>query len=147
MLRRRRRVRSSNPFKPRYATRRQRRRETYAKARPVVRERAWQRFGGRCVFPTCRVGLTLDAMHGHEVTFRSAGGDATDLDEVVPACATCHGHIHVRVGGKLKRITHREDGGLDFYARPTGNDEWRKVGQLRFVEGRPVYLGRDEWRQ
>lgn len=87
-----------------------------------------ERYGYRCVFPTCRIGLSLDAMHAHEVVFRSAGGSATDDANVVPTCATCHGHIHVRVGGKVKRIERTEAGGLRFFERKNGNSPWIEVG-------------------
>jgi 5-methylcytosine-specific restriction endonuclease McrA len=130
---RKRKVRSSNPFKPRYRrSRRERKRAEYAELRPGVREQAWERYGYRCIWPTCRIGLTLDSMHAHEVVFRSAGGSATDIANVVPTCSKCHGHIHVRLGGKLKRI-ETEGAQMVFYERVNGNAPWFLVGRVRFV--------------
>lgn len=132
MLRRRKKARTSNPFKPHFQTRRERKQAEYRELRPAVREHAWERFGYRCIWPTCRRGVTLDSMHAHEVVFRSAGGSATDITNVVPTCSGCHGHLHVRVGGKLKRIDV-EGIELVFYERVTGNAPWVKVGRVRFV--------------
>lgn len=132
MLRRRKKKRIVNPFKPRYHTRRERQRAEYRDLRPEVREHAWARYGYRCVWPTCRIGLTLEAMHAHEVVFRSAGGSATDIENVVPLCAKCHGHCHVRIGGKLKRI-ETEGAEMVFYERANGNAPWVIVGRVRFV--------------
>jgi hypothetical protein len=65
----------------------------------------------------------------HELIFRSLGGDPTDAAWMVPLCGECHGDIHMRVGGKRKRIEATTEAGalgpLRFFER-TG-DEWYEV--------------------
>lgn len=128
MLRRRKKKRIRNPFKPVYQTGRERRRAEYRVERPKTREAAWEHDGGRCVFPTCRRFVTLAAAHIHEVIFRSRGGSAIDVNNTVTTCGECHGHVHGRVGGALKRIERTEAGGLRFFERITGKSPWIEVG-------------------
>ncbi len=113
--------------KKKYKTERQRRKAHYQKARPAIREEAHRLDRERCVFPSCLRWVALDDAHIHETTFRSAGGDPTDIDIAVTTCSECHGHCHVRVGGKLKRIEGSRSEGLRFFARKHAGDEWREV--------------------
>lgn len=95
------------------------------------------RDGGRCIWPTCRKPLTEDpdkasspwsVAHGHELVNRSQGGDPLNVDEVVTVCAACHHDLHVRLGGKRKRIIgDTVPGGLRFEERLRG-DVWKEVG-------------------
>lgn len=113
--------------KVKYRSERQRRKAAYRKERPQVRAEAWELDGRRCIFPSCRRGLLLSDAHIHETDFRSAGGDPTDINIAVTTCEECHGHCHVRVGGKLKRIEGSRSEGLRFFSRPSGGAEWREV--------------------
>ena len=126
MIRKRKR-RISNPFKPNYQTRRERKRIEYAEQRPIVRQQAWDRDKGRCQFPTCRRYVTLDAAHIHEVKWRGRGGSATDLANTMTLCGCCHEQVHPRVGGVLKRIEATADGGRRFFERETGRSPWIEV--------------------
>jgi cytochrome c553 len=58
--------------------------------------------------------------------FRSAQGDPTDVNIAVTTCASCHHDMHVRVGGKLKRIEGSRSEGLRFFYRKHGGEEWRE---------------------
>ena len=115
------------PKKSGYKTDRERRHADYRKERPEVRAEAWQLDNCSCVFPTCRRGLLLKDAHIHETEFRSAGGDPTDINISVTTCRECHHDMHVRVGGKLKRIEGSRSEGLRFFHRKHGGDEWREV--------------------
>jgi 5-methylcytosine-specific restriction endonuclease McrA len=115
--------------KKKYKTDRQRRHAEYRKERPEVREEAWELDNCSCVFPGCRRGLLLRDAHIHETIFRSAQGDPTDIDIAVTTCQQCHNDMHVRVGGKLKRIEGSRSEGLRFYQRKHVGDEWREVLQ------------------
>lgn len=66
-------------------------------------------------------------MHAHELIFRSAGGDPNDAANVIGLCGLCHGDLHVKVGGKLKRITGLLPEGLRFFERATGSARWKEV--------------------
>lgn len=110
-----------------YKTDRQRRHAEYRKERPGVREEAWELDNCSCVFPTCGRGLLLRDAHIHETVFRSSQGDPTDIDIAVTTCRDCHNEMHVRVGGKKKRIEGSRSAGLRFYARKRVGDEWREV--------------------
>ena len=111
--------------KPTHRTARQRRRTAYRKNRPSVRAQAFCRDGGRCVWPTCRTALTVALAHEHEVVWRGRGGSAVDLTNVVTLCGHCHGGIHPRVGGVVKRLT-RDEHGLHFYERQP-DDTWKEM--------------------
>ena len=109
------------------ATGRKRRRALYRKLRPETRAAAWAKDGGRCAWPRCRVALALQDAHAHEVTPRSLGGDPLDVDGILTLCAGCHADMHVRVGGKRKRIEGTRSTGLRFFARVDGvweEDVW-----------------------
>lgn len=94
------------PWKPTFPpTRREVQRAERRALRPGVREKTFDLDRGCCFWPTCRKRLTLEFAHIHEVEWRSKGGDPLDLDITVTLCGVCHGHIHPRVGGLLKRIT------------------------------------------
>ena len=113
--------------KKHYPTDRERKRSRYRKLRPEVRYAAWLEDEERCVFPSCRRWVSLGDAHIHEVVFRSDLGDACDLDNAVTTCADCHDHLHVRIGGKLKRIEGSRSEGLRFFARKHAGEEWREV--------------------
>lgn len=108
-------------------TRREQKTARYRKLRPETREAAWEADSHRCIFPTCRRSLTLSQAHAHEVVFRSKQGDPCDINIVATTCEECHGHIHVRVGGKLKRIEGSRASGFRFYKRAHHRDEWKEV--------------------
>lgn len=110
-----------------HKTRRQVKASRYRKLRPETREAAWMADGMRCIFPTCRRSVSLADAHIHEVVFRSELGDPLDIDNTVTTCGECHGHIHVRVGGKLKRIEGSRASGLRFYQRAHYRDDWKDV--------------------
>jgi len=115
------------PKKTGYKTDRQRRHSEYRKERPEIREEAWAMDNCSCVFPTCRRGLLLRDAHIHETTFRSGGGDPTDINIAVTTCQECHNDCHVRVGGKRKRIEGSRSAGLRFLERKHAGVEWREV--------------------
>ncbi len=115
------------PKKTGYKTDRQKRHAEYRKERPSVREEAWTRDSNACVFPTCGRGMLLRDAHIHETIFRSAQGDPTDINIAVTTCRDCHHDMHVRVGGKLKRIEGSRSEGLRFFHRKHGGDEWREI--------------------
>jgi len=117
------------PKKSGYKTDRQRKRSRYREERPGTRQEAWERDNHSCVFPTCLRGLRLEDAHIHETDFRSGGGDPCDINIAVTTCRDCHGDIHVRVGGKLKRIEGSRSEGLRFFHRKHGGDEWREVSE------------------
>lgn len=127
ILRRRKKPKARNPFKPKYETGRQRRLAEYARDRPIARQQTWDRDKGRCQFPTCQRYVTLDAAHIHEVTFRSHGGSATDIGNTLTLCGKCHGEMHTKIGGVLKRIVRLATGLLQFFERETGKSPWIDV--------------------
>lgn len=120
-----------------YKTKRQMLKAKYRVVRPVVRQQAYDRDGGRCVWPTCCRVVQLEAddpyqlANAHELRPRSLGGDPLDVNQVVTTCWTCHMGLHPQVGGKTKRIsggtTVREE--LSCYERRKG-DVWELVGIL-----------------
>lgn len=110
-----------------YKSRRQVKAARYRKLRPETREATWNADGQRCIFPTCQRSVSLADAHIHEIKFRSEFGDPLDIDNTVTTCGECHGHIHVRVGGKLKRIEGSRASGIRFYERAHGRDEWKEV--------------------
>jgi hypothetical protein len=95
--------------------------------RPETREATWLKDDQRCIFPTCRRWVRLEDAHIHEVVFRSELGDPLDVDNTATTCGDCHDHIHVRVGGKLKRIEGSRASGFRFYERAHFRDEWKEV--------------------
>lgn len=107
----------------------------------MVRTKVWVRYRGRCIWPTCRVGLLLEAMHAHEVVFRSQGGDPLDITGIVPVCAICHADIHGRVGGIRKRIEGTEETGYQFYERENGELPWMDVTPPSGFMPPPLPLG------
>lgn len=127
ILRRRKQKRIRNPFKPKYETGRQRRRKAYAVERPLTRQATWERDNGCCQFPTCHRHVTLDAAHIHEVKFRSQGGSATDVNNTITLCGKCHGEMHTKIGGVLKRIVRLATGLLQFFERESGKSPWIDV--------------------
>lgn len=110
-----------------YRSDRERRASRYRKLRPSVRYAAWQQDDQRCVFPTCRRWVPLEEAHIHETHARGFGGDACDLDIAVTTCRFCHADIHVRVGGKRRRIEGTRSEGLRFYQRIGHSSDWKEV--------------------
>lgn len=108
-----------------YKSDRQRAKARHRRLRPETRYAAWQKDDQRCVFPSCRRFVEFERAHIHELDFRSAGGDPCDLDNAVTLCWRCHAEMHVRVGGKTKRIEGSRAVGLHFYQRV--NDIWTEV--------------------
>lgn len=127
ILRRRKKARVRNPFKPKYETGRERRRAQYKVERPLARQATWDRDNGCCQFPTCHRHVTLDAAHIHEVRFRSQGGSATDISNTLTLCSKCHGEMHTKIGGVLKRISESAAGERRFFERETGKSPWIDV--------------------
>lgn len=127
------------PKKTGYITRRQQKRTKYRTKRKGAREAAYARDGARCRWPTCRKQLYLESgdvfslAHAHEINGRAVD-DPTDLSKIVTLCARCHGDLHVRVGGKLKRIEGADANGiLHFFERLRKRSyheqaEWHEVG-------------------
>ncbi len=108
----RKRKRKLLPWKPVFPqTRRERAQAALRTERPEVREATYRLDGGKCFWPTCRKPMPIGLAHIHEVVWRSKGGSPTDTEITVTLCGCCHGHIHPRVGGLLKRISGtRTDG-------------------------------------
>lgn len=125
---RRKKRRTVNPLKPIFPpSRREQKRAEYRKERPTVRKRVWEDAGGLCFWPTCGRYVTLDAMHAHEIVFRSQGGSAIEDENVVCSCGKCHMEIHRRLGGILKRVSGYADGTRHYFERKTGKDPWVEV--------------------
>lgn len=115
------------PWKPKFPpTRRELARSALRTERPEVREQTYKADGGKCFWPTCRKPVPLTGAHIHEVVWRSLGGSPTDLEITVTLCGVCHGHIHPRVGGLLKRISGtRSDGFICEEKQRDGS--WKEV--------------------
>jgi hypothetical protein len=97
---------------------RQKRKSTADTARRnKVRQDAWTLDRERCIWPSCRVWLSLEFAHEHEVEWRSHGGDPLDIDNVVTVCPRCHHDIHPRVGGLRKKMTGTRATGLHFWEK------------------------------
>jgi hypothetical protein len=111
------------PKKP-YQTRRQSKHARYRRLRKEVREAAWRLDGGRCIFRTCRRGISLAEAHMHEPQGRSID-DPCDVDTVVTLCCLCHLEMHVRLGGIKKRLEGSRSVGFRFYERV--NNKWFEV--------------------
>lgn len=113
-------------------TRRAQKQARYRRLRPDVRRAAFILDSSRCVWPTCRRVLMLETdsvhalAHGHEVHGR-ATDDPCDVNVVVTVCSRCHSDLHVRIGGKRKRMEGSRGEGLRFWERRAG-DEWVEVG-------------------
>lgn len=121
-------------FKPTYETGRQRRQAQYRAERPEVRRQAWDDAKGRCQWPTCRTFVSLDAMHAHELVFRSHRLlGALDITNVMCLCGRCHGDLHSKIGGVLKKILDAALGlsGARFWERKTGKSPWIEVTRGR----------------
>ena len=120
------------PKKSGYKTKRELKRTQYRELRPEVREAAWLDADQRCLWPTCRRALVLESdnvfvlVHAHELVKRSQLGDATDVDNVVCLCWKCHHDLHMKIGGKTKRIDgHSVSAGLRFFERT--REGWQEV--------------------
>lgn len=117
-----------------YRTKRARAKSAYKADRPAARESAFDRDGGRCIFPDCRKMLALDACdpyrlaNGHELLSRAQGGSPVDVDNIVITCGDCHMALHTPVGGKTARIdgtTLGARGPLRFYRKR--QQQWIEV--------------------
>jgi len=64
--------------------------------------------------------------HAHELVWRSRGGDPTDPAIILILCHACHHGLHMRIGGKIKRIKGtKAEGPLRFFERR--GREWIEV--------------------
>lgn len=101
-------------------SRREQRKAAYPKARKAAREAAYEKDGGRCIWPTCKQFVSLESdnpyllANGHELVARSQLGDPTDVTNVVILCWSCHMDLHTPIGGKKKRIIGARRGELVF---------------------------------
>ena len=93
--------------------------------RPLVKRQAYAKDEARCIWPTCRIYVRFEVAQFHEVLWRGKGGDAADLDNVVTTCAGCHGKIHPRIGGVVKKMEGTRSTGLRFWERH--GDDWTEV--------------------
>lgn len=114
-----------------YRTKRQMAKAAYRTSRPRAREAAYDRDGGRCIFPDCRRPVDLASedpyrlANGHELRSRAQGGSPTDEANVVTTCFACHMGLHTPVGGKTARIDGTDIAALRFYRKVA--HEWLEV--------------------
>ncbi len=126
--RRKRQRRPIDAFKPKTTSRRQEKASAYRGGRQPAREKAFTRDRGRCVWPTCRRPLSLEMAHEHELLGGRSKVSAVDPNMMVTVCAQCHSDLHVKIGGKRKRIDGTvagAEGPLRFFERQ--HDEWIEV--------------------
>lgn len=122
--------RHTDIFKPKSPkTTREKKADKIKRLRPLVRQQAWMLDGQRCVWPTCRCWVSLQAAHEHEVVWRSHGGDPTDLNIVVTTCAQCHHDLHAQVGGYRKRMEGSRRDGFRFWEKHQIGNEFGDVGE------------------
>lgn len=126
------------PKKVKYRSKRQVRDARYAKVRPEVREKVWLADGQRCVWPSCRqvVVLKTDVPHAlaniHELGKGRGHVDPCDPNKCVTTCSRCHGDLHVRVGGKRKRILG-DDRRQPLVLEERHGDTWVEVARIKLT--------------